>query len=159
MRLKTEYQPLFVQRGLVKPLFILVESLAVIILFILPGAYLISSFGLAIIALFIGMVGLAAFLVLLFARDYEFHDDFLRITEMSKFRNIAYWEMQYCIQAANEIEKTPIPLRHPSMRLKVRDTDEYLIIKSNPFNQKLNMRLHEFLRKRTAPIVVHEYDY
>ena len=159
LRLDTDSQPLFVQRGLVKPLLILIESLSVIILFILPGAYLSSSFSLAIIAFLIGLIALAAFPVLLFARDYEFHDDFLSITELSKSRNIAYWEMEYCIHAANETESTSIRFKLAVMKLKMRDSGEYLIIKGNPFNQKLNMHLHSFLRKKTTPRVIHQYDY
>jgi hypothetical protein len=127
---------------------------------VISTAYINALVGFAIVSGFIiGTLGLIAFLFLLFAKNYEFHDDYLKIVELTKIRIIPYWEIQYFVHSTSEFGKTSTSIRFPTMKVKLRGSEETLIIKENSFNPKLGMHLHEFLRRRTAPKILLQSEF
>jgi hypothetical protein len=100
-------------------------------------------------------LSLIDFILLLFARDFEFYDNLLKITDISQIRIIPYWEIEYFIESTSEIGKgMSKPL---TIELKLRSDWETLLIIRNPSNSEIGMSLHEFLRKKTSPRILFHY--
>jgi len=105
--------------------------------------------------LVLGLLLLIDFILLLLARDFEFYDKFLKITDITQIRIIPYWEMEYLIESTDDIGRRMS--KSPAIELKLRGDGETLRIIGNPANPVIGMRLHEFLRKKMAPKILFHY--
>jgi len=160
---KESSEPLFVYTGTLAALTRLLELVIFIFSFLLLISFLadlagINLLGFALLSgLCITVPSIAILIALPFARDFEFHEVFLKIRTLTQTRIVPYWEVQYCVLSANVT--ADMHESNQSVKLKLRGSGVTFEIKGNPFNRKTGMHLYEFLRMRTAPRIVHTTIY
>jgi len=94
---------------------------------------------------------------LLFAKDLAFYQDFVKIKDVNGTRTIPYWEIQYRLPPSNLFDKTLALKDNLQMKMNIRNSGETLGIKENTCNSKTGQCLYEFLRKKTAPVLICGY--
>ncbi len=149
-----ESTPLFVQFGLRRLLRKFVIFLVVSFFVIIStgvdqnfsGFALVFGFGTAIIAL-------VNYMFLLLSKDYEFHDDYLKVIKFGQTAYIPYWMIQRPIQVSDPNMDTAS--KSFVLKIRIRGSREVLNIKYDTLNEEIRARFQEFLLKRTAPMILY----